>query len=1289
MKTESLIIRGKELLLLLLFVVSSTIVIAQREDIITIPWGTPKLYTGGGAIMKVPYIEGQSLDGYRPNFSWGKPVAPTANYKLDLEILETTPASSIDLNYLKRHGIVVSNAEYELVVANANTDRSIALQLFPYIRVANTIRKITKVKIKYDKPLTPHPAGIQKDFVANSALQLGSGYWYKISVTHDGIHKISKSFLEDCGIDVSTVNPLNINIYGNGDGKLPEENWLPRTDDLAKNAIIVVGESDGVFDDGDYILFYAWGPHRWDDNGTSFDRERNPYSDVSTYFININSADPALRVSSISNSPNAVTHNVNTYSYYDVYENDFVNLVNGGQRWYGEAFDANLQQSFPFNVASIDNSTSADIEVTYGANANGSNANTMRFTVNGVQLRKDTIPNAATDYGRYTSTMQLSNPSSSIPLTLTATRSSPDIEIYLDRIKLNARSNLNFAGSQLNFRDLNSVGIGNVADYSVTNLPTSGFVWEVSDRHEPKLVSGSFVGSTYQFQADADSLRTYVASDGNNFFTPSRVGAVAYQNLHGLPQADYLIITNPLFITQANRLADLHRANGLTVHVVTDGQIYNEFGSGMVDAVAIRMFAKMFYDRGAAAPDTRPQSLLLFGDGTFDPKGRVANNNNYMLTYQSALSSEDHVAALVIDDFFGLLDDSESILGSDALDIGVGRLLISNTTMAKEQVDKIQHYMHNGSDLYSTANTNCSSDNGSTTFGDWRTVYVQIADDEENQFINNDCEAQYANVTANYPEMNCDKIYLDAYQQVITAGGQRYPDVVDAINDRIERGALVINYVGHGGEVGVAEERVITVPQIQAWRNIDRLPLIVSATCEFTKYDDPDRVSAGEWASINAYGAAIALMTTTRSVYYSVNEDTGEAFFNNVFERDANHEPKSFGEIIRLTKNEAATSNINKRSFTLIGDPALQIALPRMNIVTDSINGLDPAITVDTIQALSRVTIKGHLEDFNGNILTGFNGVVYPSVFDKPKIQQTLQNDPGAPLVNFETQTNRLYKGKVTVANGYFTFTFVVPKDINYSYDFGKISFYAENGVTDAIGEEQRVLVGGVNPNGINDDTPPQIELYLNDEGFVNGGITDESPRLIAKLFDENGINAVGNGIGHDLTVILDDETSNPIVLNDYYVADLDSYQSGEVRYNFQDLEPGSHTLTLKVWDVNNNSAEARLDFIVKEEAELNIDHVLNYPNPFTTHTDFYFEHNQVCSALEVQIQIFTVSGRLVKTINQSVHTDGYRSQGIPWDGLDDFGDQLAKGVYVYRVIVKSPNGTTDEKIEKLVILKQ
>ncbi len=1275
-------------LLLFVFAISAVNTgFSQIEEVLEIEWAESKTLTFDNKTFIIPSIKNQVLDGNKPNFFYRKEVGSNFRADLSLEIVSTIDATTRDVNYLKNQFIAVESEQYELKVVSDGFKKGIVLNLFPFVRQNGVIKRITAVKI-IQSNVTNAIQYQQKSFAANSVLRSGSGNWYKISVKNDGIHKIDKSFLESCGIDVESLNPDHIHVYGNGDGRLPELNSVPRSDDLVNNSIFIQGDADGSFDNGDYILFYAWGPHRWSQSSdTTFNQDRNPYSDVSCYFININSSILPLRVLPLSSTLSPQTHNVSSYSYYDVHEIDAVNLLSGGQRWYGELFDTELQRVINMNVPNIDGTTPALFEVSIASSANTSSGTSHSYSVNGTTIGSSTLP-VASDYARQVMNMTLNNPPSNLPVQITVNRDVPSTLTYLDRILLNTRRQLTFIGTQINFRDLNSIGAGNIAEFTVQNLPTSqGFVWEITDRHQPFAVNGTFSGSNFIFRLPTDELREFVASDGVNFYEPTRIGSVANQNLHELPQADYLIVTHKNFYTQADRLANLHRALGETVHVVTSEQVFNEFSSGMLDPTAIRMFAKMFYDRGAMTPETRPQSLLLFGDGTYDPKNRVPSNNNFILTYQM-LTSENYIEAMVTDDYFGMLDDSESISTIDDIDIGVGRLLISDNEMARQQVDKVEHYMKNGSALYSSANTNCSSDDGSSTFGDWRTRYVQIADDEEGAyFLDNDVEPQYDSVTANYPEMNSDKIYLDAYKQVATAGGQRYPDVVDAINDRIERGALVVNYVGHGGEVGLAEERVITVPQIQDWKNIDKMALIVSATCEFTRFDDPDRVSAGEWASLNPYGGAIALMTTTRAVYFGVNTNMGKSFYRNVFEREANHEPRTFGEIIRVSKNGVPGSN-NKRSFTLIGDPHLKIALPRMNVVTDSINGLAPSIQMDTIRALSKVTIKGHLEDFDGNNLTGFNGFLYPSVYDKPKQQQTLGNDASSPVRTFDLQTNKLYKGKASVTNGNFEFTFIVPKDINYSFDLGKISYYAENGSYDAIGSDTRVYVGGVDPNGINDDNGPDMDIYLNDESFVNGGITDETPQLIVKIFDENGINAVGNGIGHDLTAILDGETSKPFILNDYFTSDLDSYQSGEIKYNFTTIEPGTHTLTVKIWDVNNNSSEKTIEFEVREKQELSLEHVLNYPNPFTTSTEFFFEHNQFCTSLEAQIQILTVSGKLVKTINQPVLTVGYRSEGIQWNGRDDFGDQLAKGVYIYRLKVRTPDGEQAEKLEKLVILK-
>ena len=1271
------------ILLFLPFILFGTFLFAQNEIITyNIKWNKSLSQEINEELLQIPNCDDCSFTGFVPKFSVLDSVNSNLRYELSFLDYQTVPASSGDIAYLSKQKIQVpQQADYILSTTFSAKEQFRFLELFPFVKSGDQVRRISSVSIE-QKILGKIPKTFAtKDFAAGSVLN--SGEWFRIKLSQTGIFKIDRALLISCGIDPDAVNPMSIHVFGNADGRLPELNSAPRTDDLAQNAVQYVGLGDGVFDDEDYILFQGWSPHRWYETANGFTQDRNIYSDLNYYFINVDASRPAMQIQLLPDPVAASNTFSSSYSYYDVHENDLINLVKGGQRWYGELFDTELNRTFTFSVPNI--VPGAPSHFVYSLASNGGGAsNTHSAYLNGTLLETNNLPGFS-DYGRGVYDMLFNASSSTLNFQLTVQRNSPDVLTYLDEIELNTRRNLVMNGSTLYFRDKNAVGAGNIVEYSISNVPAGSVLWDITDRQHPYLLNYNIGGSNMTFSAAADSLREFVISDMQSFLSPVFVNKVENQNLHAMSQCDYLIVTHPLFIAQANRLADLHRAEGLIVNVATTQQIFNEFSSGANDPTAIRTFARMFYKRGLTLPGPQISSLLLFGDGTYDPKNRVGNNNYFVPCYE-ALSSENLINAIASDDYFAMLDESDSFHPTNLQDIGVGRLLISDNQMAKEQVDKIEHYIKNGSSLF--VNQDAGTMGNTSNFGDWRLKYVQVADDEQNGlFITSDTEPQVAIVENTHPEMNAKKLYLDAYQQTTSAGGHRYPDVYDAITRNVERGALVINYSGHGGEVGVAEERVITIPQILDWKNANNFPLFVTSTCEFTRYDDPSRVSAGEWVSLNPVGGAIALMTTTRPVYVNQNTISGTSFFNTVFLRDLQNEPLTFGEIARRTKNNSGTSE-NRRVFTLIGDPALKIALPRLEVKLDSVNGMAVNVQTDTIMALSHVTMSGHVEDNLGNILTNFNGVVSPSIYDKKKTVSTLAQDPASPLINFKVQENIIYRGKATVTNGYFTFSFIVPKDINYQYGHGKVSLYAESAATDAGGSDTNIVVGGIDPNGIVDNLGPEIELYLNDESFVTGGITDETPILLANLFDDHGINTVGNGVGHDITAIIDAESADPIILNDFYTADLDSYQSGKVRFKLSELEQGKHTLTLKVWDVNNNSAEKTIEFTVQAREELALDHVLNYPNPFTTRTEFYFEHNQVASALETQIEIFTVSGRLVKTINELVETQGFRSNGIVWDGRDEFGDQLAKGVYIYRLKVKTPEGNTDEKIEKLVLLK-
>lgn len=1213
------------------------------------------------------------------------------------------PLSDAEAAIIKDPSKITSEIKVNTSVCSAKKQKYGVVSFIP-IRKNNATGKLEKL-VSFDVSVKPGDASTWAEsrstrmYAANSVLQTGN--WYKIAVTADGIYKLSYSFLQSLGIDLTTVNPHNIRIYGNGGGMLPEPNAVPRIDDLAENAIVVQGETDGVFDPNDYVLFYGTGPHTWSYNSSGcpkFTHTINLYADSAFYFITTDLG-AGKRIQSQPSSVLPVTNTVSTFDDYAFHENENVNFIKSGKKWFGEYFENINSYNFSFSFPNVDVSFPASVKASVASRyidlVGSSNASYQVSSQSGstVLIIPETTGDAYSDYAKVGASCYTFNPSNPT-ITVNVTKQTADAVAWLDYIEVNVRRQLIMNGAQLIFRDAQSVGAGNIAEYTVSSTSPIQ-VWDVSDLTNVKSQALNVTGSNYQFVLPADTLKQFVSFTGSVFNTPSFSGKVINQNLHALSNKNFIIVTHPDFYNEAEQLGAYHESEDtLSTVIVTPQQIYNEFSSGAEDATAIRDFVKMFYDRAASINEI-PKYLLLFGDGSYDNKKRFSNNTNFIPTYQSD-NSTILTSSYVSDDFFGLLDDSEGLFspnGVDVVDVGIGRFPVKSKTEAQAAVNKILSYTKKGLPATVT-NNGCSNQSFNSPFGDWRNTICFVGDDEDGDLHLLQADQLATMVDTADNDYNVDKIYLDAYQQEATPGGERYPGVSDAINKRIEKGCLILNYTGHGGEVGLAHERVVEVPQINKWNNINNMPLIFSATCEFSRFDDPERTSAGEYAFLNPNGAAIALFTTVRLVFATPNFYLNQSFYEAAFTPINNKMPR-LGDLYEYMKSQPGGNSVNSRNFTLLGDPALTLSYPKHNVSTDTVFiGTDTipvtSASSDTLKALSTISISGYVRDANNTILNSYNGVLYPTVYDKTQTVTTLSNDGAAasPAKAFQLQKNILYKGKVSVTNGYFHFSFVVPKDIAYKFGIGRISYYAENGTDDANGYYEKVIIGGSNDAAPNDVTGPEVKLYMNDDKFAYGGLTNENPDLFAILKDTTGgINTVGNGIGHDITAVLDGNKEGEVVLNDYYQADLNSYKSGTLRYRYSDLAEGKHSLTLKVWDVYNNSSESYTEFVVAKSAELALSHVLNYPNPFTTKTQFYFEQNQCCQLLDVQVQVFTISGKLVKNIDQYVHTEGFRSDPIEWDGRDDFGDKIGKGVYIYRIKVKTSEGSVAEKYEKLVIL--
>lgn len=1129
--------------------------------------------------------------------------------------------------------------------------------------------------------------------------RLASGEWYRVQLTQDGVYALTYEQLEDMGL-AGTIPSDQVNLYGRHHGMLPFENdQLPGTD-LVPNAVVMEDGGDGTFGPGDRLVFYATGPHRWTlDGGTGrFRHTKHVFSDSASYFVGIG-VEPALRVGTLPEVLDPATRTSTSFDDRQFLEVDAVTLLKSGRELYGDVYDLTTTYSYNFGVPFLRPQDPVCLVMDVLSRTVGTgNASSWRVT-SGAALDSTVsvqgVPNGYTGEQakstRHTFCFNASG--NNLPFTVTFIKHNPASSIgWMNFLELNARRDLKLVGNQMLFRDLTSVGAGEVTDFVLDQASGPLTIWDITDPAAVMQVPVTDNGTQKLFRLRTDSLRQFAAFRSTGLLTPTPAGKVPNQDLHAtaLP-TDLVIVVPDAFRAAAQQIADRRVSEGLTVALVSPQEVYNEFSSGMRDATAIKRYMKMLYDKAGTDPALMPRYLLLFGDGSYNNLNRVLSNQSFLPSYQTANSWHASLS-YCSDDYFGLLDNDEGEYQGDLVDIGVGRIPVSSISQAQEMASKILNYdrlqLMNGTE----AQCAVGSDGG---INDWRTWLLFASDDQEGDVFESTIHMSQSDALATaveneFPCYNVNKVYLDAYQQTSTPGGERYPDAQADLRDGVQRGALLVNYVGHGGEVGWAHERFLDNSTILGWSNLDRLPLFMTATCEFSRWDDPARTSAGEYVLLNPNGGGIGLMTTTRIAYSNQNYALSQDFYDHVFERvDEQGRPAALGDVFRRTKVDITTaqpSQVNHRNFSLLGDPSMRLAMPRHEVritaITDTLGN-----PMDTMSALATVRITGEVVDAGGNLLTGLNGLVIPTVFDKRVQQQTLANDGGSPFP-FSLRKNIIYRGMATVSGGLFSFTFVVPQDINYLVGPGRISCYVENLETNGCGATNDALVGGTATNVAPDEVGPTVQVFMNDDRFVRGGITNEDPLLLVKLYDSNGINTMGSSIGHDLVAVLDENTDQAIVLNDQYEADLDTYRSGSARYRFDDLAEGGHTLRVKAWDVFNNSAEASTEFVVAPSAELALEHVLNYPNPFTTNTQFFFEHNRPCTTLDVQVQVFTVAGRLVKTINRQLACEGFRSEPLAWDGRDDYGDKLGRGVYVYRLNVMTPEGDKAEKLEKLVILR-
>jgi len=1118
--------------------------------------------------------------------------------------------------------------------------------------------------------------GARENYASSSVL--ASGTWFKMAILKEGIYRIDYSTLKQTGI----ADPSKVRIYANNFGQLSYYNDDPGPDDLVEISIFAETGADGVFNEGDHILFYGQGTGRWKYNSASgvYDYTRHNYSDTAFYFLTSGSTQ-GKRIPGIEEPAGQPGYSSSESDVLYIHEVETENLIKSGREWYqpvSSLTGISIDPGFTDLVAG--EKIRAGIRVVARAPVS------TLFRLNEGSALIKSLQVQAVNMFSYTGTYAQIADSN---VMLTPLSSAPKFEIrffnngepsakgWLDYVRLQARRYNKYSGKAVILADSRSVSAGRITEFTVNSPSGNPVIWDITDPVNPGIINYNKDGNNIRFKAAANTLRRYLLFSEADLLRPMiRTVPLPNQDLHGSGPAGMIIVTHPLFRKYAEEISDYHlNADGLVSQVVTPEEIYNEFSGGVPDICAIRNYLRMKYlkQSGTGIP---LKYLLLFGDGSFENRTPPPGNPNFIPTYQSQ-NSNIIVSSFTSDDFYGLLEDGEGeATGTE--DIGIGRLPVSDTIQARVMVSKIRRYLDPSNQ------------------GAWKNIICIVADDEDGNIHMSDAEGLSALLRDNATSFHVDKIYLDAFKQVTSVNGQSYPDVVKAINNRINSGSLIFNYVGHGSENGLAHERVVRTDDINSWKNGARLPLFITATCEFSRFDDAEKdivsgnwvakTSAGEMVLLTENGGGIALMSTTRVVYSAPNYFLNRNIYNYAFKRDQDGNPLRLGDIMRLAKNSSG-SGANKRNFSLLGNPALILAYPwHGKVVTDSINNISVTEVTDTLKALSKITVTGHIEDASGKLLDDFNGVVAPVVYDKVSSIRTLAND-GGQTMKFNVRNNILFSGKTKASGGYFSFTFIVPRDIDYSYGKGKIVYYAGDSLRNMNGDYSDIIVGGFAETVASDTSGPRIWLYMNDTLFRNGGITCSNPRLLAIIEDQGGINTTGAGIGHDLTAYLNNDRNKSFVLNNYFENDFDNYTRGRITYNLYDLKEGSHTVTLKAWDNYNNSSEETIMFLVESDGKFIIKNLLNYPNPVINETRITGEHNRTEEELEITITIFNMSGSAIRVLKTSLYSTGYQLEPVVWDGKTGSGQRAGRGIYPYRVSVKTGAGEVAAASGRMIIL--
>jgi hypothetical protein len=1247
------------------------------------------------------------------------PAVSVVSVETDEARLATGPAAALLTGPLVRAGAPG--------LARKVPTSSIAVRLLGYDPATQQLARVRRlvVDVRYGGGA---PAGLAPSFSRGGAQPpnphlsvtrsvLADGTWYRLAIPSEGVYRLDAAVVTAMGLAPGSLDPARLRIFGGSGVPLPAQTDAARVADLLEYPTFVRGGGDGRFDADDGVLFYARGPVSWKLSPFGeWEHTTHPFSTETFVFVKVDDAPAARRTPETVAFPNNGAADRTTVEGRHVAEFDqyMWSKENRGSgltyvsTLFGPGTDRTLLSNGDLpglaagTIRYLANAAVRSVDVCPGAS--------MRFSAGGQALTEAAfgcVTNDLESPQALERRVSFTQTHGGGAFTLTARLTGGAGERHegaVDFVRAFYPQTLTATGGVLRF--VTPRDTGGPYSFLLSGFTAAPEVWDVTDPLAVRRLSVQAAGGGYRVQLPAGAPRELVAfSDaGLRRLTSPRVARVPAQNLHA-PSVypDLAIVTSTALRAQAEALAAHRRGQGLRVEVAVTDAIYNEFSGGIPDMRAVRDYFKFLYDR-APTDAQRIRYGLLFGDGHFNYRriGPDSTLANHVFPYETD-NTLDALQSYTTDDYFALLDDGEGIWGfAERADIAVGRLPVQTVAEAGMLVGKLTRY------------------DDPATYGPWRTRYLFSADDGyytsshvlrdyDLHVQNADLIAEYVNRTA--PRFDIPKVYALSYEPVFTTGW-RIPAVNRAIRDEIENGLLVFNYFGHGSPEVLADERIFTKAEAEHLTNGDRLPIFITATCSFGRWDMDDEQSAAEALMLNAKGGAIAAFTTVRLVFTSPSEFDNNPGVNRrltegLLAPGPDGRPVRVGDALyRMKQFAVGYDDGSGRKFNLLGDPSMRFGAAPLSVTLDRVAGVDLAAMPDTVagapsaplRALDRVPIEGTVRNPDGSVAAGFSGRVTLSVYDAER-QVPLPYNQYLPTPYYRVRDDLLWRGEVPVTNGRFSASFVVPRDISYANRRGRIVAYATGGATHAHGATQRVVVGGTNPNPVVDNAGPRLRVFVGDTTFVSGGFVARGSDLLVTLDDETGINTVGAGVGHELLLVVNGDESRAINLGNRFEADARAPNRGTVRYRLSDLPVGVNRLKVRAWDVVGNVSEAEVTFTVAEPENLALQHVLAFPNPTTGPVRFSFEHNQVAgTAARVRLQVFTLDGRLVRVLDgPETLPAGALTTGrveVRWDGRDADGDRLAPGVYLFRVRVEregvadGPARQVAEHIERLVVLR-